>query len=114
MVVDRLRRQGTMTFRALSGDSPDTLTTVARFLALLELFREGVVSFDQVTPLGELTVRWTGGEDEDVEITDEFDGEQEDQEPDDAEASGEPSEVQGHADEPAAGVTGRQERDSSE
>ena len=75
MVVDRLRRQGTMTFRALSGDSPDTLTTVARFLALLELFREGVVSFDQVTPLGELTVRWTGGEDEEVEITDEFDGE---------------------------------------
>ena len=74
VVVDRLRRQGTMTFRALSGDSPDTLTTVARFLALLELFREGVVSFDQVTPLGELTVRWTGDDDAEVEITDEFDG----------------------------------------
>jgi segregation and condensation protein A len=74
VVVDRLRRQGTMTFRALSGDSPDTLTTVARFLALLELFREGVVSFDQVTPLGELTVRWTGAEDGEVDITDEFDG----------------------------------------
>jgi segregation and condensation protein A len=75
LVVERLRRQGTMTFRALSGDSPDTLTTVARFLALLELFREGVVSFDQVTPLGELSVRWTGGEDTDVEVSDEFDGE---------------------------------------
>src|SRR3954453_14925661 len=74
VVVDRLRRQGTMTFRALSGDSPDTLTTVARFLALLELFREGAVSFDQVTPLGELTVRWTGAEDGTVDITDEFDG----------------------------------------
>jgi segregation and condensation protein A len=74
VVVDRLRRQGTMTFRALSGDSPDTLTTVARFLALLELFREGAVAFDQVTPLGELTVRWTGDEDSEVEITDEFDG----------------------------------------
>jgi segregation and condensation protein A len=74
LVVERLRRQGTMTFRALSGDSPDTLTTVARFLALLELFREGVVSFDQVTPLGELTVRWTGGDDADVEVSDEFDG----------------------------------------
>jgi segregation and condensation protein A len=74
LVVERLRRQGTMTFRALSGDSPDTLTTVARFLALLELFREGVVSFDQVTPLGELTVRWTGGADADVEVSDEFDG----------------------------------------
>ena len=60
LVVERLQRSGTMTFRALCGDSPDTLTTVARFLALLELFREGAVGFDQVTPLGELTVRWTG------------------------------------------------------
>jgi segregation and condensation protein A len=74
LVVERLRRHGTMTFRALSGDSPDTLTTVARFLALLELFREGAVSFDQVTPLGELTVRWTGAEEGEVDITDEFDG----------------------------------------
>ena len=75
IVVERLRRQGAMTFRALCGDSPDTLTTVARFLSLLELFREGAVGFDQVTPLGELTVRWTGG-DADVEelVTDEFDG----------------------------------------
>jgi segregation and condensation protein A len=74
LVADRLRRSGTMTFRALCGDSPDRLTTVARFLSLLELFREGAVSFDQVTPLGELTVRWTGAEDGDVEVTDEFDG----------------------------------------
>jgi segregation and condensation protein A len=74
LVVDRLRRSGTMTFRALCGDSPDRLTTVARFLSLLELFREGAVSFDQVTPLGELTVRWTGAEDGEVDIHDEFDG----------------------------------------
>ena len=74
LVVDRLRRHGTMTFRALAGDSPDTLTTVARFLALLELFREGVVSFDQVTPLGELSVRWSGSAEDEVEILDEFDG----------------------------------------
>lgn len=76
LVVDRLRRSGTMTFRALCGDSPDRLTTVARFLALLELFRESAVSFDQVTPLGELTVRWTGDEDADVDelVTDEFEG----------------------------------------
>ncbi len=76
LVVDRLRRSGTMTFRALCGDSPDRLTTVARFLSLLELFREGAVSFDQVTPLGELTVRWTGDDDADVDdlIHDEFDG----------------------------------------
>ena len=60
VVVDRLRRSGTTTFRALAADAPDTMTRVARFLALLELFREGVVAFDQVTPLGELTIRWTG------------------------------------------------------
>ncbi|TYL44952.1 segregation/condensation protein A [Nocardioides sp. BGMRC 2183] len=73
VVMERLRRSGTMTFRALCGDVPDTLTTVARFLSLLELFREGAVSFDQMTPLGELTIRWTGTDD-DIEITDEFDG----------------------------------------
>jgi segregation and condensation protein A len=73
LVVDRLRRSGTMTFRSLCGDSPDTLTTVARFLSLLELFREGAVAFDQMSPLGELTVRWSGTDDEDFEI-DEFEG----------------------------------------
>src|SRR5262249_20449481 len=76
IVVQRLRRQGAMTFRALCGDSPDTLTTVARFLALLELFRENAVGFDQVTPLGELTIRWTGDDEVDADdlVTDEFDG----------------------------------------
>lgn len=73
LVVERLRRSGTMTFRALCGDSPDTLTTVARFLSLLELYREGAVAFEQMTALAELTVRWTGTDDE-IEITDEFDG----------------------------------------
>ena len=74
VVVGRLRGSGTISFRALAADAPDTMTRVARFLALLELFREGVVAFDQITPLGELNVRWTGTEDAEVEITDEFDG----------------------------------------
>ena len=69
VVVERLRRQGTLTFRALAGDAPDMLTRVARFLSLLELFREGVVAFEQMSPLGELTIRWTGAEE-----GDEFDG----------------------------------------
>ena len=46
---------------------------VARFLALLELYREGAVVFDQVDPLGELHVRWTGTDEGDVEVPDEFD-----------------------------------------
>src|SRR4249919_1533695 len=77
IIVDRLRRTSTITFRALCGDAPDTLTKVARFLALLELFRENAVAFDQMSPLGELTGRWTGSEDLDVEADvhiDEFDG----------------------------------------
>ena len=74
VVVGRLRGSGTMTFRALAADAPDMMTRVARFLALLELFREGVVSFDQMTPLGELSIRWTGSDDAEIEINDEFDG----------------------------------------
>jgi segregation and condensation protein A len=74
LVIDRLRGSGTLSFRTLAADAPDTMTRVARFLALLELFREGVVAFDQLTPLGELSIRWTGSEDAEVEITDEFDG----------------------------------------
>jgi segregation and condensation protein A len=74
LVVGRLKGSGTLTFRTLAADAPDMMTRVARFLALLELFREGVVAFDQMTPLGELSIRWTGSEDSEVEITDEFDG----------------------------------------
>jgi segregation and condensation protein A len=70
LVVERLRRQGTATFRALCADAADTLTRVARFLSLLELFREGAVAFDQVAPLGELTIRWTGSAQGEVEIAD--------------------------------------------
>jgi len=73
IVVERLRRGSALTFRALVADAPDTLTKVARFLSLLELFREGVVAFDQATPLGELTVRWTGTEEGEVEVSTEFD-----------------------------------------
>jgi segregation and condensation protein A len=72
-LVDRLRRTHVATFRALAVDSPDSLTTVARFLALLELYREGVVTFEQVSPLGELSIRWTGSDEGDVEVADEYD-----------------------------------------
>jgi segregation and condensation protein A len=73
VVVDRLRQQRAMTFRALTYDSSSMLTTVARFLALLELFRDGALAFEQLTPLGELTIRWTGGDDAEWAISDEFD-----------------------------------------
>lgn len=60
LVSNRLRRAGTLTFRALvAGET--RLVVVARFLALLELFRGGSVAFEQAAALSELTVRWTGG-----------------------------------------------------
>jgi segregation and condensation protein A len=71
---DRLRRAGAATFDALCADCVSTLEVVARFLALLELYREGLVGFEQAQALGELTVRWTGP-DHDVELTiDEYAG----------------------------------------
>jgi segregation and condensation protein A len=72
-VVDRLRRVSSATFRSLSADCPSALHVVARFLALLELFRERLVVFEQISPLGELTVRWTGNDDGPVEVGGEFD-----------------------------------------
>jgi segregation and condensation protein A len=62
LLRDRLRRAGVATFSLLTADCENTLEVVARFLALLELYREGLVAFDQPEALGELTVRWTGGD----------------------------------------------------
>ncbi|WP_087508224.1 segregation and condensation protein A [Cellulomonas iranensis] len=73
VLVDRLRQHGASTFRALTADAAEPVVVVVRFLALLELFREGAVAFDQVVPLGELTVRWTGSEDGEVTVSDDFD-----------------------------------------
>jgi segregation and condensation protein A len=70
---DRLVRARVATFRTLCADCANTLEVVARFLALLELFREAVVAFEQLTPFGELHVRWTGTDDAQVAVTDEFD-----------------------------------------
>ncbi|MEU8865644.1 segregation and condensation protein A [Streptomyces umbrinus] len=74
IVVARLRELGEASFRSLVEDTDDTLTVVARFLALLELYREKAVSLDQEEALGDLVVRWTGGDgDAQPTVTDEFD-----------------------------------------
>ena len=59
VVARRLRRVGAATFRELTADAGSRLVVVARFLALLELYRDGVLGLDQADALGELTVRWT-------------------------------------------------------
>jgi segregation and condensation protein A len=74
VIVERLRRTRTASFRVLVADADATIVVVARFLALLELFREGAVAFDQAVPLGDLTVRWTGSDVGEVTVDDEFDG----------------------------------------
>ncbi|MFD8815771.1 segregation and condensation protein A [Streptomyces sp. NPDC059627] len=74
IVVARLRELGEASFRVLVEDTDNTLTVVARFLALLELYREKVVALDQETALGDLIVRWTGGDGgTQPTVTDEFD-----------------------------------------
>ncbi|WP_245784578.1 segregation and condensation protein A [Geodermatophilus amargosae] len=72
---------GTLTFRSLTGDCTTTMEVVARFLALLELYRQQRVTFTQPTPLGELHVRWTGPAT--AEPADEPDDEPDDGVPDD-------------------------------
>ena len=76
VVVARLRELGEASFQELIADAPDTLTVVARFLALLELYRERAVVLDQEEALGALhrplDAARTGAE---PVVTDEFDQE---------------------------------------
>ena len=72
-VVDALRRSRTLSFRNLCSDADSTLVVVARFLALLDLYRQGVLRFDQVVALGELQISWSGPDEGEIEITGEFD-----------------------------------------
>ncbi|HVT67638.1 MAG TPA: segregation/condensation protein A [Trebonia sp.] len=62
VLAERLRGLGRASFRQLSAGAADNYEIVASFLALLELYREDVVAFEQVSPLGDLYVTWTGGD----------------------------------------------------
>ncbi len=72
-VVSALRRSRTMSFRNLCSDADSTLVIVARFLALLDLYRQGNLRFEQVIALGELQISWSGPDEGEIETTDEFD-----------------------------------------
>jgi segregation and condensation protein A len=58
-VVALLRGGEPMTFRQLIAGADLKGVVIARFLAVLELYRASSISFDQLEPLGELTIRWT-------------------------------------------------------
>jgi len=73
IIVERLRRVGQASFKQLTRDCDTTLLVVARFLALLEIYRDGLVTFDQPTPLGELYVRWIGDDEIDIDALREID-----------------------------------------
>jgi segregation and condensation protein A len=72
-VVEALRHGKSVSFRNLIADAETTLVVVARFLALLDLYRQGVLRFDQVIALGELQISWTGSLEGEIEVSDEFD-----------------------------------------
>ncbi|MBE6482846.1 MAG: segregation/condensation protein A [Actinomyces ruminicola] len=60
LLADRLRRCGTLTFTELTADAGRTAVVVARFLALLILYRQGGVDLTQDAPMEEITVVWCG------------------------------------------------------
>ncbi len=72
-IVEQLRRTSRMTFRGLTADAENTLVVIARFLALLELYKEGVIRFEQMISLGELQITWVGTAAGEVRVSDEFD-----------------------------------------
>jgi segregation and condensation protein A len=73
LVVDALRKSRTLSFRNLIHGADSTLVVVARFLALLDLYRQGALRFEQVMALGELQISWVGSDEGEILATDEFD-----------------------------------------
>jgi segregation and condensation protein A len=65
ILSERLIQLRRATFRQLASDCAGTYEIVARFLAVLELYRTDRVSFDQLAPMGDLYVSWTGGDQHD-------------------------------------------------
>lgn len=59
VVVSLLRRSESVSFRELVAGVTQPGIVVARFLSILELYRHAALSFEQVEPLGELTLRWS-------------------------------------------------------
>jgi segregation and condensation protein A len=65
---DKLIELREATFKQLCADCTSVLEIVARFLALLELYREGLITFHQEVALGPLTITWVGDDSADVDF----------------------------------------------
>lgn len=72
-VVAMLRQRGSATFRSLVADADNTLVVIARFLAILELYKDSLIRFEQIVALGELHITWTGSAEGEIKVSDEFD-----------------------------------------
>jgi segregation and condensation protein A len=73
IVVDALRKGRTLSFRSLIAEADSTLVVVARFLALLDLYRQGALRFEQVVALGDLQISWIGSDEGEILASTEFD-----------------------------------------
>ena len=58
IVVTLLRATESVSFRELVAGVSEPGIVVARFISVLELYRHAALSFEQLEPLGELTLRW--------------------------------------------------------
>ena len=72
-VVEALRKGRTLSFRFLIAEADSTLVVVARFLALLDLYRQGALRFEQVVALGDLQISWIGSDEGEILASSEFD-----------------------------------------
>jgi len=61
-LVDELPRAGRITFRELTNSLVERLEVVVRFLAVLELFKQGLIDLIQADAFGEIQILWLGGE----------------------------------------------------
>ncbi len=61
-LLDELPRVGRITFRRLTGSLVERLEVVVRFLAVLELYKQGLIELEQVSNFAELTIVWIGGD----------------------------------------------------
>jgi segregation and condensation protein A len=59
-LADELPRVGRITFRELTGGLVDRLEVIVRFLAVLELFKQGLVELDQPATFGAIEIEWIG------------------------------------------------------
>jgi segregation and condensation protein A len=75
-LVDELPRAGRITFRRLTESLVDRIEIVVRFLAVLELYKQGLIELEQTATFGEIQILWTGGEDTDADriVVDVYEG----------------------------------------